>query len=416
MENKFEQIDIRKETIGRALNQQRLRVDTFQREFKWEEDNVRDLYQDFADVISSGVAGAEHFLGSIVVTKDQLERTKIVDGQQRLATCLILLAAMRDYLYTHDDKERAIRWEDIYVMTIDEDTLEPEPHLELNGTDNQFFRTKILSRPDSQERDTPFDDKPSFRKLAKAAEIAKEWVAREAAGARPGHAHSRLKVWKDFIEQRARVIWVEVPDDNTAFRIFETMNDRGLGLSASDLLKNYLFALTSARRKTEAQQKWFLMQGAIESADDNKDALVTYVRQYWLSAHSHTTKDELYANIKKKVNSEPKAIQLLDSLTVNASHYAAVLNPSDELWNKYPESLKYHLEMLHYIRVTQGRPLLLAAVQRFKDQPPQLEKALKTVVNWSVRLLISGRLGSGSLAGCGKTSDLYELCLALITE
>ncbi|MDT8070731.1 MAG: HNH endonuclease family protein, partial [Terriglobia bacterium] len=89
--------------------------------------------------------------------------------------------------------------------------------------------------------------------------------------------------------------------------------------------------------------------------------------------------------------------QLLDSFTVNAAHYAAVLNPSDELWNRYPESLKYHLEMLHFIRVTQGRPLLLAAVQRFKDQPQQLEKVLKTVLNWSVRLLISGRLGSGSL-------------------
>ena len=39
----------------------------------------------------------------------------------------------------------------------------------------------------------------------------------------------RLKIWKDFIEDRARVIRVEVADDSTAFRIFETMNDRGLG-------------------------------------------------------------------------------------------------------------------------------------------------------------------------------------------
>src|ERR1017187_9068295 len=108
MDTKFEQIDIHKETIGRALNQQRLSVDTFQREYKWEEDHINDLFQDFSEVITSGVPGAEHFLGSIVVTKDQQERPKIVDGQQRLATCLIFLAAMRDYLYTHNDKERAM--------------------------------------------------------------------------------------------------------------------------------------------------------------------------------------------------------------------------------------------------------------------------------------------------------------------
>jgi uncharacterized protein with ParB-like and HNH nuclease domain len=87
------------------------------------------------------------------------------------------------------------------------------------------------------------------------------------------------------------------------------MNDRGLGLSASDLLKNHLFALAQEQsRKDEAYQKWFIMQGAIESVDDDKKALVTYIRQFWLSAHDHTTKGDLYTNIKKKITSESKAL------------------------------------------------------------------------------------------------------------
>lgn len=255
-----------------------------------------------------------------------------------------------------------------------------------------------MSRPDSNDRKiAPVH--PSHYRIVKAASIASEWVTREASTARPGDAYSRLKIWKDFIEDRARVIWVEVADDSTAFRIFETMNDRGLGLSASDLLKNYLFAQAHEGRKAEAHQKWFLMQGAIEGVDEDKHALVTFIRQFWLSAKGHSTKDELYANIKGKVNSEKKALELLDDLAASSSRYAAILNPSDEMWNKFQghESIKYQIEVLNFIRVSQGRPLLLSALAKFSSNPKQLEKILKAIVNWSVRLLISGKLGSGSL-------------------
>lgn len=140
MAARFEQIQIGRETIGKALREKRLRVDTHQREYAWEEDNVIELFQDFADVMASGVPGAEHFLGSIVVTQDEAKRPKIVDGQQRLATCLIFIAAIRDYLYTHDDSERAQILESLYLVTPDPDTLDSEPHLQLNGADNEFFR------------------------------------------------------------------------------------------------------------------------------------------------------------------------------------------------------------------------------------------------------------------------------------
>jgi hypothetical protein len=199
MTTNFEQIQIDRATIGRALSEKRLRVDTHQREYSWEEEHVHDLYQDFADVMEGdGGPSAEHFLGSIVVTRDQNNRQKIVDGQQRLATCLIFIAAIRDYLYTHDDeRKRAESFENIYLITTDPDTLEPEPHLQLNGTDNAFFSKTILARPDDPDRGTQ-PEKPSHKRLVAASRIAAEWVKREAARARPGQAYSRLKPWKDF--------------------------------------------------------------------------------------------------------------------------------------------------------------------------------------------------------------------------
>ena len=142
-ETNIDVIQIDRQTIGNALIQKRLRVDTHQREYAWEEDHVRELYQDFDDVITTGVPGAEHFLGSIVVANDRKKRPKIVDGQQRLATCLIFLAAIRDWVYLHDDKDRAQALETQFLITIDPDTLNPEPHLQLGSPNLLSIRPKI---------------------------------------------------------------------------------------------------------------------------------------------------------------------------------------------------------------------------------------------------------------------------------
>lgn len=397
MTGTINQIQIDRATLGSALNQKRLRVDINQREYSWEEEHVRDLYQDFSDTITTGEPGSEHFLGSIVVTRETGGFSKVVDGQQRLATTMILLAAIRDYVYENDVKDRATALENHFLITVDPDTLEPVPHLKLSGHDNDYFKKRILALPGSSERDGVKIDRPSHDLINQAAIIAKEWVEREAASARQGHAYSRLKIWKDFVEQRARVIWLEVPDDITAFRIFETMNDRGLGLSQADLLKNFLLYTIADEDQAEAYGQWQKMQGAIESVSDDKKALVTYIRHYWLSARSHTTADELYSHINKKIRTKAEAVSLIGSLNSSAPLYAALLNPDHNFWNQFPESLRYQVSTLHGLRIAQVRPLLLAGIQKFKENHAELERFFNSLVNWSVRFLISGGLGGGVL-------------------
>jgi uncharacterized protein with ParB-like and HNH nuclease domain len=96
-------------------------VDTYQRDYAWKPEHVRDLYEDFERAIRQG-PHAEHFLGSIVVVADG-PRAKIVDGQQRLSTTTILFAAMRDYFFRVGKKEKAQAYENEYLSTINVDTL-----------------------------------------------------------------------------------------------------------------------------------------------------------------------------------------------------------------------------------------------------------------------------------------------------
>ena len=86
--------------IGATLNQYDLRVPLNQRSYAWEKGHVRTLLEDFSAVIQSD--NPAYFLGTIVLTHAAGGHLEVADGQQRLSTTSILIAAIRDYLYAEN--------------------------------------------------------------------------------------------------------------------------------------------------------------------------------------------------------------------------------------------------------------------------------------------------------------------------
>lgn len=141
--------------------------------------------------------------------------------------------------------------------------------------------------------------------------MAEEFI-NDAVKPLPQGAHAaHLIRWMKFIEHNATVVVVTVPDEIGAFRIFETLNDRGLRASQADILKNYFFSKAGARL-AEAQMMWNQITATLETlGDDNGDRLVTYLRHYWVTTHGPTKERELAANIKEQIAGETKAMQFL---------------------------------------------------------------------------------------------------------
>jgi len=94
MEKKYSKIDIKMQRIGEALRTRFLFVPPNQRDYSWKDKHVKDLFDDLQNAVVGGAA--EYFLGSIVVARDddEDEKPRVVDGQQRLATALMLIAAI----------------------------------------------------------------------------------------------------------------------------------------------------------------------------------------------------------------------------------------------------------------------------------------------------------------------------------
>jgi hypothetical protein len=392
------QLRITQYTLGEAVKDKRMWVDTYQRNYSWKSDHVRDLYEDFERVIKQGPP-AEHFLGSIVVVADGA-RSKIVDGQQRLATTTMLFAAMRDYFHYAGNKDKATAYQNQYLTTINEDTLQPEPHLLLNTVDHAFFCNRILLAPDAIDRkleESKDPTLPSHKLICEAADIAREQISHIVKALPPQEADAKLTQWKDFILQRARVIWLVVPDDGTAYSVFETMNDRGLRLSATDLLKNLLFALSKEEAySAKVQEHWFKMTGTLEAVE-HKDAVLNYVRHFWIASRTKATTVDLYKTIKRNIQDKDDALSFARQLNETSPVYAALLNADHASWNKYPPEVREDVRTLHRLGLVTVRPLLLSGVEQFKNDHTVLRRFFRSLVNWSVRFLVAGKLGSGAL-------------------
>ncbi len=138
---KLDEIGIGPRTIGHALRNQLLAVPINQRSYAWNYRHVTDFYDDIGRAIDE--EEPEYFLGSIVVTTDQDgSSSQVVDGQQRLATSVILLSAIRDFFFQNKDTDRTVLVENL-LLKKDLGSLEIDARLTLSRSNRDYFLSRV---------------------------------------------------------------------------------------------------------------------------------------------------------------------------------------------------------------------------------------------------------------------------------
>ena len=279
------------------------------------------------EAITQGAKGDEYFLGTIVLIGREGEAPSIVDGQQRIATVTVLLARIRDHLNSINREPVGSYIEETFLSNIDIKSETRVPRVKLNLEDNEFFKMQILpkqvpeiaSKAAKERKKTGAGPatRPSNRRLTRASDMAREFVS-DVIKQLPVDAQAdQLIRWVEFIENNAAVLVVTVPDDVSAFRMFETLNDRGLKASQADILKNYFFS-KAGERYQEAQLYWGELSNIVHSLsgdDGDEDSpdraggrLVTYVRHLWVTTHGPTKERELAAKIRSEITNESRTM------------------------------------------------------------------------------------------------------------
>jgi hypothetical protein len=377
-------IDYEMSGIASVLKSRTFRVPIYQRSYAWEHAEIKDFFDDLKHAIEA--SEPDYFLGTLVLTDQDDGYTTIIDGQQRLATTSLLLAALRQI---HDERGEAETSDDIereYLSRFDRRSKQRVPRLTLNEEDDWFYCELVI------ENGEPRAKRESHSRMEKGFHTLREWLQEDIA-THGQRADARLLAWSDFLDNQALVIAVTVPTEADAFVIFETLSDRGAPLTLGDLLKNYLF-MRAGNRLDAVRNSWVQALTALDLSAEN-DLFVTFLRHHWSSKEGAVRERELYAKIKEVVTSPQAAVKYAKELADAAKLYRAITEPGDDHWGKggFGPSTRTNVRTLLDIGLEQNRPLLLAVMQYFtvKEQ----RATLKALVSWSIRGLIVGGIGGG---------------------
>ena len=323
--------------IGDLLKKGRLEVPPNQRSYAWEDRHIVTLFQDLNEAIGTG--NEDYFLGTIVLVQPENGMPTISDGQQRIATITILLCRIRDKLIEIKRSGSAQSIDTDFLRNIDRNTEETVPRIKLNLEDNSFFVKRIILSPQDSEYISSHNIeavRSSNKRILRASELATKFVS-DVLATVPSRAHAEyLLRWVHFIEKAANVAVVTVLDEAAAFRMFETLNDRGLRASQADILKNY-FLSRASDNLNEAWAMWNSITSAIETLDDDdSERLVSYIRHFWITTHGQTKARELAEEIKSEITSESKTMEFVNDAARSVQDYVALWQPHHPKWNGYP--------------------------------------------------------------------------------
>lgn len=371
--------------LASILKQNQIVVPPNQREYAWTVKEVRTLLEDFARAISD--SAGTYFLGTIVTIPRAGGALEVVDGQQRLATTAIMLSAIRDYLRPREAMI-ADSIDSEFLTVIDRTNRARVPRLRLNLDDNDYFRAR-LTGIDPVPRPT----KPSHVLLDAAFAEATAQVTRIVASFDEKDHGDILNRWISFTESRALAVLLRVPNDADAYRMFETLNDRGLRTSQSDLVKNYLFG-RSGDRIGEVQQKWAFMRGALETIEE-EDITITFLRHALTAINGFVRETQVYDTVQLIANAQQPVITFAGQLEGLSNVYVAIHNAEHEKWNKYSDETRKAIDVLNLFAIKPLRSLMLAIGHKLTDR--EAEQAFRFCVSLGVRLMITTSTRTGSV-------------------
>ncbi|MCA3217965.1 MAG: DUF262 domain-containing protein [Burkholderiales bacterium] len=400
--------------IGNGLT---YHIPRFQRDYSWTEEEWEDLWLDLKGALAPGGEPA-HYMGYLVLQSPDDKTFEVIDGQQRLTTVSIIVLAVLKNLQrlvdaandSDSNRQRAEQIRQTYVGYLDPVTLVARPKLTLNRNNESYYQTYLVPLGHLPQRGL----RGSEHLLRKAF----EWFDKEVAkwlAASSGNEGMRLAQLVEDMSDKLFFTVITVTDELNAYKVFETLNARGVRLSATDLLKNYLFSVLDRDQRIDhefraLEERWERMVGNLQ-AENFPD----FLRVHWNSRRPFARQAELFKTIRAQVASREDVFRLLREMEQDLDTYLALTTPEG---SALPREVQMGIRALRTFNVRQPFPLLLAAHRAFDDA--DFAGLVRATVVISMRFNVIGGYGTGeqertynSVAERIARGDLASLALAL---
>lgn len=344
-------------------------IPVFQRPYAWTTEEVNELLDDL--LFSMDRDDQEpYFLGSIVLIKEDDPDSLVVDGQQRLTTLTMLLCSLRE-LADGDVKsliDGRIRQKSDPLTGAREVV-----RVELRRQDQSFFHRYVQSEGGIQSLldSTPKTETDSQVRISENVRL----LHRKLGELSP---EQRMKL-ASFIITQCYLVVVSTPNETSAYRIFSVLNNRGLDLTATDILKAEIIGGLTDDEQYDYGEKWEDIEQ--ELGRDKFSDLFTHIRMIYGKAKQRRTLQEEF---RQQVLSQHTGRQFIDDVLDQYDDvYKRVLGLSDEkqMFGQYLESLRL-LDNADWV------PPAMAYFFRHTDAPGLLTKFTKDLERLAFGLFI----------------------------
>lgn len=293
------QIEVKHPTVEEVFKESFYEIPAFQREYVWKSQQVSSLLNDAFDALfdeNGSATTGEYFIGSIVAYLDADGVFQLIDGQQRITTLFLVLCAIRDRRKSLNDTESIGFLEGMIK----------DQYQKLDGTTGVRLRLRPLYEDAGDVLEALALGKTasagdikrlpnSARNMLQAYETASEFLLEQFQ-----NDVAAIRKFQAHLTKRVRLVRIQTLGISDALRIFETINDRGVGLNALDLLKNLLFMQVPKEEFDRLTTVWKEMVHTIEKTGRGEKPL-RFLRYFVLAnfpdarkKNKPLTEDDLY--------------------------------------------------------------------------------------------------------------------------
>lgn len=298
-------IENHKFTIEEAFRDCFYIVPDYQREYIWSDKEVGKLLEDIDDEIS-GSSTSEYFIGTILVSPTaQKNHYEVIDGQQRLTTFFLILCALRA-LFKNEPQEQTLNG--LISTSYTDSNGEINISLKLNPKyENADEVISAIVKANNKPEDVKgmvvaagVKQFGSLENLINAYNTVYQFLNTNYK------ENGALKKYWGYLSNN--VIFIQISTDvSSALKIFETINERGVGLNPMDLLKNLLFTNVKLDEFTKLKNEWKKITKPLE---ENKEKPLRFLRYFLMANYkiendrsdSTVREDEIYEWFTNKKN------------------------------------------------------------------------------------------------------------------
>ena len=380
------------------------RVPLFQRTYSWGEKQWDQLWDDILELYRMPTP-RRHFIGSVVTqpipdAPVNAAKHMLIDGQQRMTTLLLLLAVIKA-LAQRDSEDSNLAEEIEETCLKNKFVNDPDEQFKLKPTkrDQEAFEQALAGQiPSSDNR------------------VGEAWVwfsnmlAKHDSDGQP----IILRRLKDRITSYLDLVSITLETDDSPNRIFESLNNTGARLEASDLVRNYLFMRIPIIQHDKAYDNiWFPMQERLkESIDD-------FFWRYSMKDGDLTRWDDIFDDTMRKLrdSADDQMVDALEKFSTFSTYYARIKWPEE---HEKSEAIRDRLIRLNQWEVDVSYPFLLKVLDlqaRGQISGGDVVNILNMIESFVVRRTICGvptnrlrRIFAGLASQCRAYDDLVKSC------